>query len=53
MNDEQPYYLSSLAEAYEKQGQYSMAMQHYKRILEINPDSKYAETKIKAIEARL
>ncbi|MEO2267563.1 serine hydrolase [Pseudoalteromonas sp. YIC-656] len=52
-NDEQTYYLSSLAEAYEVLEQFKEAKSYYQRILDINPHSKSAKARLSAIEEKL
>ncbi|MCF2910823.1 serine hydrolase [Pseudoalteromonas sp. DL2-H2.2] len=52
-NNEQPYYHSSIAEAYELNKQYSLAFKHYQQILRINPHSDYAKNKVADIKAYL
>lgn len=52
-NKEQPYYHSSIAEAYERQGKYSLAMQHYQDILTLNPSSQYAKARINQVKQHL
>ncbi|MBD1581014.1 serine hydrolase [Pseudoalteromonas sp. S16_S37] len=53
MNNEQTYYLSALAEAYEATKQYPLAVEYYKRILAINPDSQYASDKVDGLKKYL
>ncbi|WP_046004624.1 serine hydrolase [Pseudoalteromonas rubra] len=52
-NNEQPYYHSSIAEAYELNKQYSLAFKHYQQILTINPHSEYAKNKVADIKVYL
>ncbi|TMP24663.1 hypothetical protein CWB99_21850 [Pseudoalteromonas rubra] len=52
-NNEQPYYHSSVAETYELNKQYPLALKHYQQILTINPNSQYAKNKVAAIKGYL
>ncbi|MFD2999243.1 tetratricopeptide repeat protein [Pontibacter toksunensis] len=48
-----PKYLSTLASAYERSGQYGMAMATYQRILEVEPTYTYAYQAISRIKSKL
>ncbi|NOU51848.1 serine hydrolase [Pseudoalteromonas sp. JBTF-M23] len=53
MNDEQTYYLSALAEAYEATEQYQLALKYYQRMLEVDPYNQYASDKVDSINKYL
>jgi tetratricopeptide (TPR) repeat protein len=52
-NERQPYFLSSLGEAYEMKKEYDVALNYYQRILNINPNSKYASERIGRVKGLL
>lgn len=52
-NNEQTYFHSSAAEAYEKNKQYVKALEHYNAVLKLKPMSKYAKDKIVMVKKHL
>lgn len=52
-NNEQPYYHSSIAQAYELNKQYAQAFAHYQQLLTISPNSQFAKNKMTEVERYL
>ncbi|RXF01754.1 serine hydrolase domain-containing protein [Pseudoalteromonas sp. PS5] len=52
-NNEQPYYHSSIAQAYELNKQYAQAFAHYQQLLTISPNSQFAKNKMAEVERYL